>query len=423
MLIMKHWITSITLLMLLVFPTSALAQTKVGIQVDAKDKPLKITAWLGNENNFIGNLRLTAADGDIPNFTFLASDLKRKEGDEIISREKVELTSKSPLSAEVPKDFQVKVNGVQVPGTYEGEIELLLPGQKRSQALVIPLTVIAKTKPAIEPLGGAKQLQLQLVQCSIDCGLAHLLLPASAFQEQRQLLLDNPVLAPVSLSSAEVVLEGKKTGYQITKEVVAPNPQVLAANKIVSLPLSWKRSHIPPDHYTGAVYLTLEGREERLLIPIDLSMRTGPFLPLLVLLVGIALGRLLKYMQSKGIPQSDALGKVNELQREIAETDPEDEKILTPMVQQVRKLVYQMDLETVKAELGAIAGRLNCLRSLRTMEQKLTEKKQHPKVGGEKGILQKIDPFSDYLGLVLWGLSTDVASRSLSNLSGGEKDN
>ncbi|WP_265584446.1 MULTISPECIES: hypothetical protein [unclassified Coleofasciculus] len=30
------------------------------------------------------------------------------------------------------------------------------------------------------------------------------------------------------------------------------------------------------------------------------------------------------------------------------------------------------------------------------------------------------DPFADYLGLVLWGLSADVASRSLSNLPGGE---
>ncbi len=32
------------------------------------------------------------------------------------------------------------------------------------------------------------------------------------------------------------------------------------------------------------------------------------------------------------------------------------------------------------------------------------------------------NPFSDYLGLVLWGLSADVASRSLSNLR-GEKAN
>jgi hypothetical protein len=38
----------------------------------------------------------------------------------------------------------------------------------------------------------------------------------------------------------------------------------------------------------------------------------------------------------------------------------------------------------------------------------------------EKGAMFGADPFSDYLGLVLWGLSTDIASRSLSNLTGEE---
>jgi hypothetical protein len=41
----------------------------------------------------------------------------------------------------------------------------------------------------------------------------------------------------------------------------------------------------------------------------------------------------------------------------------------------------------------------------------------------EKGATFGADPFADYLGLVLWGLSADVASRSLSNLPGGEVKN
>ncbi len=40
----------------------------------------------------------------------------------------------------------------------------------------------------------------------------------------------------------------------------------------------------------------------------------------------------------------------------------------------------------------------------------------------EKGATFGADP-ADYLGLVLWGLSADVASRSLSNLPGGEVKN
>ena len=398
---MKRWIPTV-LLILLVCPAPSLAQTKVGIQVDAGDKPLQIKSWLGSENTFTGNMRLTAFGGNVAAFTFLPSDLKRKEGDEVIGRQQVELVGKSPLSAEVPKDFQVKVNGIKVPGTYEGQIELLLPGQKRSDAMVIPITVMAKAKPALVPVKGAEQVRRQLVRCSwgIDCALAQLFLPASAFQNQWELKLDNPIEAPVSLTHTEVVLEGQQTGYQITKAEVEPppSPATLAANQIISLPLKWKRSQIPPDRYTGWVYLTLEGREERLAIPVDLNMRIGPLLPLLVLLVGIALGRLVKYIQERGIPQSDALGKVNELEQEIAEADPDDQKILTPMVKEARKSVYQMDLETVTAKVEAIADRLNCLNRLRTMEQKLA-KNQHPYVVGENGILQKIGKARSLIGL------------------------
>jgi hypothetical protein len=415
---------------------------------------------------------------------------------------------------------------------------------------------MAKAKPALVPVKGAEQVRRQLVRCSwgLDCALAQLLLPASAFQNQWELKLDNPIEAPVSLTSTEVVLEGQQTSYQITKAEVEPppSPATLAANQIISLPLKWKRSQIPPDRYTGWVYLTLDGREERLAIPVDLNMRIGPLLPLLVLLVGIALGRLFKYMQEKGIPQSDALGKVNELEQEIAEADLEDQKILTPMVKEVRQSVYQMDLETVTAKVEVIADRLDCLKKLRSLEHQLAGKEQNSTVAEvlqqinaarnqilqskdeqakkllveieekiaklikssmmgqqkpdaslteaakqaeeakaaaeraeqvrsrssialsgwvvqlkrsliflsgvstavraeatlwvvrpllslallfglsvvgiralyvEKGATFGADPFADYLGLVLWGLSADVASRSLSNLPGGEAKN
>lgn len=272
---MKRWIT-VALLFLLICPAPALAQVKAKIEVDAKDKPLEIKGWLGEENALSGNIRLTASGKDVAALTLLASDLKRQEGDEIIGRQQVELIGERKLEAGLPKDFQVKVNHVKSPGTYVGEIELLLPGQKRSEALVIPIKVKVKAKPALTPLKGSEQVQVQLVRCGWDCGLAHLLLPASNFQNQWQLRLDNPIQSPVSLTSAEVVLEGKQTGYQITKtEVEPPSNSEMPANKIISLPLKWTRSRIPPDRYTGAVYLTVEAKEGRLAIPIDLSMRTG----------------------------------------------------------------------------------------------------------------------------------------------------
>ncbi|MEH2356531.1 hypothetical protein [Nostoc sp.] len=374
-------------------PAPAVAQTNVKIEVDAKDKPLEVKGWLGEENALISNIRLTASGGSITAWTFLPSNLKRTEGDEVIGRQQVELIGERKLEAGLPKDFQVKLNGVKLPGTYQGQIEILLPSQKRSEALVIPLTVKAKARPALVPVKDSEQVQLQLVRCSWDCGLAHLLLPDSVFQNQQLIYLDNPNQATVLLTSAEVILQGKQTNYQITKTEVEPppSPQTLAANKIISLPLKWERSQIPPDQYTGTVYLTMEGREGRLSIPVDLSMRTGPAMPIFVLLVGIVLGRLFKYMQEKGIPQSDALTKVYEVENMIAQVDQQDQEILSPMVNKVRNSVSQMDLETVNADLVKIKERLNCLTSLRKIEQQLEGMEQDPDVGGDDGILAKIN--------------------------------
>jgi hypothetical protein len=78
---MKRWIFTAVCL-LLICPQPALAQTT--ITVDALDKPLQIKGWLNEENTLIGSIRLSAP-AKVDQFTFLASDLKRQEGSEIIA--------------------------------------------------------------------------------------------------------------------------------------------------------------------------------------------------------------------------------------------------------------------------------------------------------------------------------------------------
>ena len=384
---MKRWIFA-ALCLLIICPTSALAQTTV--EVDTKDNPLKITGWLNEKDSLLGSIRLTAPAA-VDQVTFLASDLKRQEGDGAIARQQIEFIGEPKLKAGIPKDFQVKVSSAELPGTYQGQIEVLIPSQQRK---TIPVTVLVKARPNLKPLAGNEQIQLKLTQCSwwLDCGLAHVMLPASAFLPKWDLAFDNSVDAPVKVTGAEVLLKGEQTGYQLTKtQIQPPNiPQTLAADRVVSLPLTWVRSQIPPDRYTGAVYLTLEGGKERLIIPVNLTMRIGPLLPLLVLFLGIVLGRLVKYMQEKGIPQAEALGKVKELEQQIDKADAGDRDILTPMVAKPKQLVQQMKLEAATAEVEKISARLDCLQKLRTLEQKLEPFKTHPQVKGDSGILKKI---------------------------------
>ena len=333
---MKRWIFAAVCL-LLIAPTPALADTI--ITVDAKDKPLQIKGWLNEENTLIGSIRLSAP-AKVEQFTFLASDLQRQEGDEIIARQQISFIGETKLQAGIPKDFQVKVSNPESPGTYKGQIEIRLPAQKPEN---IDINVLVKARPNLKLLRGNEQVQLQLTQCSwwVDCGLAHLLFPKSAFLQNWDLAFDNTEDASITVNGVEVLLKGEQTGYQLkSNQIQVPNiPQTLKADQIVKLPLGWDSKKIPSDRYTGAAYISLEDAKERLIIPINLTMRIAPLFPLFVLILGIVCGRLIKYMQEKGIPQAETLGKVKELEKQVTQANQEDRKTLVPMLSEAEQLV------------------------------------------------------------------------------------
>lgn len=420
---MKRWIFAAVCL-LLIAPTPALADTM--ITVDAKDKPLQIKGWLNEENTLIGSIRLSAP-AKVEQFTFLASDLKRQSGDEIIPRQKISFIGETKLQTGIPKDFQVKVSNPESPGTYKGQIEILLPTQKPE---IIDINVLVKARPNLKILRGNEQVQLQLTQCSwwLDCGLAHLLFPKSAFLQNWDLTFDNTEDASATVTGAEVLLKGEQTGYQLnSNQIKVPNiPQTLKADQIVKLPLSWDSKKIPSDRYTGAAYISLEDAKERLIIPINLTMRIAPLLPLFVLILGIVCGRLIKYMQEKGIPQAETLGKVKELEKQVTQADQEDQKTLTPMLSKAEKLVQQMKLEAATTEVDKIDARFECLQQLRNIEQKLEPLKPDIEPKEYSKIIQKINNIRMQIGLsqdeqvkvLLEELQQDIGKLKISSMMG-----
>ena len=428
---MKRWIFAAACLLLitpnLVTPATALANPT--ITVDTKDKPLQITGWLNEENTLVGSIRLSASENS-EQFTFLASDLKRLEGDEIIGRQQISFIGEKKLQAGIPKDFQVKVSNPELPGTYRGQLEIRLPRQKPE---VIDINVLVKARPKLTPLGAKEQVQLQLTQCAwwLDCGLANLFFPQSAFLQSWDLAFDNTEDIPVKVTAAEVLLKGEQTGYQLSsKEIKLPNiPQTLKADQIVTLPLSWDSKKIPSDSYTGAVYISLENATERLIVPINLRMRIAPLIPLVVLILGIICGRLIKYMQEKGIPQAETLGKVKTLEKQVKQAEQEDRKIIIPMLSKAERLVEQMKLEAAKKELEKTSTRFECLQQLRNIEKKLEPFKTHPQIKGDNGIIQKINHIRTQIDLcqderakaLLEELQQDIGKLQLPPMMGDKK--
>ncbi|MEJ1930981.1 hypothetical protein WDZ92_12035 [Nostoc sp. NIES-2111] len=378
---MKYHIISL-LLSVIVITHAVPAKAAPNILIDSNDKSIHITGVLGEESALVGNLRLTAQGENIERVVFLPSDLRRKEGGEIINRNQITVVGEPQLAEGIPQDFQLRVSDIRLPGIYEGTIQVLLPNQSQQQVQTIPIQVIAKAKPTLIPLGGTEQIQLRLVNCEgifgfFDCLTAKGLLPASAFLNQWQLQFDNSSQAPVTILDARVIVKGEQTGYQLTETALSlpSSPVNLASDRIVTLPLTIHRYLIPPDRYTGAIYFTLAGQTQRLVIPVDLKMRSGPILPLTVLIFGVVLGRLFKYMQESGNDITRVIKAVYRLKARIKEEveHPEDQTILNNMVDWVEQLIRWEKIDKALAEIDAIEARLEALNKLRQIETQLLE--------------------------------------------------
>lgn len=236
------------------------------------------------------------------------------------------------------------------------------------------------TQAPIIPLKGTEQIQLRLVNCSwaLDCFLAQRLLPASAHLNQLELKFDNPVAAPATILNTAVAIQGNLTQYPLPSQALAlPNEVVtLPPQAIASIPLTLDRSAMPPEQYVGAIYLTQAAQSNRLVLPVNLSVRSGPLLPIVIILLGVLLGRLFKYMKEVGGPQAEIRKKVYRLEADIKALAPGDRQILRPMVAETRKLVYRQQLEAADAQVTLIQSRLAVLQQLRIMEDQLYDRQQ-----------------------------------------------
>lgn len=238
----------------------------------------------------------------------------------------------------------------------------------------------ASFQQPIIPLKDTEQIQLRLVNCSwaLDCFLAKRVLPASAHLDQLELKFDNPAAEPATILNSAVAIQGNLTQYplpgaalSISNEEITLPPQAIS-----SIPLTLNRSAMPPEQYVGAIYLTQAAQSNRLVLPVNLSVRSGPLLSVVAIILGVLLGRLFKYMQEVGGPQAEIRKKVYLLEADIKAAQPGDRQILRPMVDEARKLVYRHQLEAADAQVTLIQSRLAVLKQLRVVEDQLYDRQK-----------------------------------------------
>jgi hypothetical protein len=232
-------------------------------------------------------------------------------------------------------------------------------------------------------LPGTEQLKLHLAE---GC-LSNYLLPASGTINQRVLQFKNPYLLPVKLVATDFVLNGEQTGHQLTSPTIKLENGGNGQNDaFINFILKINRADIPPDKYSGGIFLRIEGARDALQVPVvELTMRYGPLRALLLLLVGVFLGWFLLFMNSQGLTLSRFTRYLDKLKDGIKQNERFDRRFLLRMLEKVELQVDngKSKPEDATAELRKIDERRNLLLNMDELESEL----QDPKT---PAILEKI---------------------------------
>jgi hypothetical protein len=313
------------------------------------------------------------ANKDVHELLFRPGDLTLEGGSEVISRTQVQLVSGSTalqdLKGNTPRDVDFKVSGLKVPGTYSGAIEFLQPQHGLTAAIHFNLKVHMQETPKLSLRNGSTNIKIQIVNCFpwIGCYLIDTLYGPT---EDHSFPLDNGSLAPFTLLGA-VAAYGEVNHHNTGDSLQLDLSKQIPPSPIVTIPLTVRSGDLTPDHYVGDVQLHIPAKDEPLKIPLELNVKTGPELPILILIIGILFGRLIKYMKDKGVPQSDLLRQLLQVQARAAQ-DPQNLGLLQHMLEQVRTDIDQMHLDSAKSGLALIESRLTLLARLRVLETLLT---------------------------------------------------
>jgi hypothetical protein len=280
-------------------PGSSSREVLIPGVADGKPATYKNTLWI-------------CADADVASLAVVPTDLKGLTSQIPVSS--VHINLPITLQKNVPKELIVSVDTAFTKGDFKGTLMLSVPADPSSQIAPIPVTLHLSPKPNVVPVPAAFPFKLTSCETAFTCWFADFLLPAELTKASRSWRLLNQTPATVDWTSSTLTLHGDKTGDFVDASVNTWSPDkpripiplklpfTLPAEQATDATFNFNRGTIKADHYQGQYRAELIGADP-ITVPFTLDVRDGPVLPLLILVLGIVLGRLI---QSANTPRAQA---------------------------------------------------------------------------------------------------------------------
>lgn len=280
-------------------PGSSSREIVIGGVADGKAASYKNSLWI-------------EADADVASLAIIPTELKGPGGPIQISS--IHVNAPGGLQRNVPRELGISVDTALAQGDFTGTLALSIPADSSSAIDPIAITLRLRPKPNVVTIPAAFNFKTVRCATTLTCGFAEFLLPKGLALGVLPWRLSNQTPASIDWMWGAAALRGDRTGDFIDVSVSTAStdkPPVAAALQLpFALPahmpkdaaFSVDRSAIRADHYQGQYRIEMRGADP-LSVPFTLDVRDGPLLPLVVLVLGIALGRLI---QSTNTPRAQA---------------------------------------------------------------------------------------------------------------------
>lgn len=348
------------------------------------DRPLILHATIEARGaaSATGNIQITSLGREVQGLRILVQDLKCEGRPDVrIERSSVTFPTSTALTADQPQDLRITVANIATPGTYKGDLQFFVSTQAEA-VLLVPLEVHAQARPEVRAT--YPTLNRQSVRCSgwLSCLIAGGLLPGGVTRSDWPVPLENHTLQAVAIEESSLTLRGEKTGELLPAAVLTPDklPLPMSANQNSTLNLQVNPEKASADSYRGQLRLKIQGSDEPLLINLELGVREGPLLAILVIVLGIGMGRLVRQMETPEVQQQLKLlgryqavkerssklqdpGAASHLQHQLTqlkeriESGRETQEALSAVFDQLEaRIAFLIDLERQVERAGKLRG-------------------------------------------------------------------
>jgi len=375
----RRWCTVITILIAVSTVSEAVGQT-----LTAEEENLAFSVWLEEGSTTASTMIRLTLTGATDALRLTPNDLVAVGGEPILRRDHITIPESVQLQDGRPTDVLVTIAGISAPGDYSGQIRFETVAATAAQ-LEVPVRLVARARPSVEPLTQLFGFQISKCLWRWTCLVNDRLLPVALEGDQRELVFVNRTIEEVVVDRARsgVLARGDKSGDIVgDADLSVVWPTELGASSSVIVPLTVPRQSLRADRYQGSLRIGLNGLADPVAATLVFDVRDGLFPSLLTLFVAICVGR--KVQKRKTDSGSSPLVSILSA---LAGTD-----VKSGDTHPLQKALAFLLLLVLLAGIG-----------LKTLYLDVS-------TFGANG-------FFDYLGLFLWGMSSDIAKKTLENVS------